>query len=61
MTPKTPDPKLVEKTKQAVSEKPSSGTGKLPQLKIVTPKGFDDAFDQAFAAALKGEKVKFER
>lgn len=56
-----PDPKTVDKAKQAASEKPSSGPSKAPQQRTIKPKGFDDAFDAMFAAAIKGEKVKIEK
>lgn len=60
-SPKKQDAKTVDRSKQGMSEKPSPGQGKLPQIKMIKAKGFEDAFDQAFAAHLKGEKIKIER
>ena len=51
----------VNRSRQGMTEKPASSAGKLPSIKSIKVKGFDDAFDQAFAAALKGEKVKIDR
>jgi len=52
---------LVNKSKSGVSEKPSSGGNKLPSIKVVKAKTFDDAFDAMFKASQKGETIKIEK
>ena len=51
---------MINRSKSGSTEKPSSGGGKLPNLKPVKAKGFSDAFDQAFEAVMKNQKVKIE-
>jgi len=52
--------KMINRSKAGSTEKPSSGGGKLPNLKPVKAKGFSDAFDQAFEAVMRNQKVKIE-
>jgi len=52
---------MVNKSKSGVSEKPSSGGNKLPNIKIVKAKTFDEAFDAMFNAKTKGQEVKIEK
>ena len=49
---------MVNKSKHGSTEKPSSAGGKLPNIRIVKVRNFDEAFDAQFEAAKKGEKIK---
>ena len=52
---------VVKKSRESISEKPSSSANKLPNVRIVKPKNFDDAFDQVFKAIQKGEKIRLDK
>ncbi len=53
---------MVNKSKLSATEKPSSGGGKLPNIKVIKGKqNFNDTFDAFMEAAMKGEKVKIDK